>query len=323
VLLPVFNGERYLRASIQSVLDQTFGDFEIIAIDNGSTDGTAAILDGLTDARVRVVHQAHTSLALALNRAIELARGQYLARQDADDLSLPARFEQQVAFMEDHPECALLGTRAAIWTDDRPSGRAHDHPTDDAALRFELLFNNPFVHSSVMLRKSAVEAAGGYSTDALRQPPEDYELWSRLARRHAVANLDERLVIYREVSASMSRQGPNPFLEKLLLICAENLSAALGMDGPSADLQDVAALTHTSYRHLSKHPDLARMCSLVRAAAQRIHLSAPSSDVLERGEGRVAALHYQYLLYRLNIGWHRPLVRFARNLGARLVFKRQ
>ena len=323
VLLPVFNSERYLRASIESVLNQTFGDFEIIAIDNGSTDGTAPILDGLTDPRVRVIHQPNTGLAGTLNRGIELARGRYIARQDADDLSRPTRFEQQVAFMESHPDCALLGTRAAIWMGDQPSGRAHDHPVEDAALRFELLFNNPFVHSSVMLRKSAVEAAGGYSTDARRQPPEDYELWSRLARRHAVANLGDRLTIYREVPASISRQGRDPFVEKLVLISAENLAAALGMDEPSTDLRDIAALTHTSYRHLSGNPDLARMCSLVQAAARHIHLSAGGSDVLERAKLRIKALRHQYLLYRLNIGWHRPIARFARNLRARLIYKRQ
>src|SRR5207302_1075177 len=144
---------------------QTFADFELIAINNGSTDGTAAVLDGLRDPRMRVIHQDNMGLAAALNRGIALARGQYIARQDHDDWAKPTRLEQQVAFLEANPDCALVGTRAEIWVGNRKTERVHDHPTDNAALQFELLFDNPFVHSSIMVRKSALDAVGGYSTD--------------------------------------------------------------------------------------------------------------------------------------------------------------
>src|SRR4030081_1288302 len=160
--------------AIETILAQSLGYLELIAINNGSVDGTAAVLDGISDPRLRVVHQEDMGLAAALNRGISLARGRYIARQDHDDWAKPTRIEKQVAFLEAHPRCALVGTRAEIWVGDAPTARAHDHPTDDAALRFELLFDNPFVHSSVMIRKSALDDVGGYSTDSNRQPPEGY-----------------------------------------------------------------------------------------------------------------------------------------------------
>ncbi len=207
VVLAVRDGAAELPIAVDTILAQTLGDFELIAVNDGSSDGTAAILDGLRDPRVRVIHQQNMGLAAALNRGIAAARGRYVARQDHDDWARPTRLEKQVAFLGANPDCALVGTRAEIWMQGRKTRRAHDHPTDNAALQFELLFDNPFVHSSVMLRKSAVDAVGGYATDRSRQPPEDYELWSRLARRYKVANLPERLTVFREMPRSLSRVG--------------------------------------------------------------------------------------------------------------------
>src|SRR5579871_6531806 len=203
VVLSVRNGGADLPKAIGSILAQSFTDFELIAINNGSTDGTRSYLDSIADPRLRVFHQADAGLAAALNRGISLARGRYVARQDHDDLADTHRIAKQVQFLDAHPDHALVGTRAEIWIGDTPSGRFHDHPTDDRLLRFDLLFNNPFVHSSVMIRKAALDRVGTYTTDPARQPPEDYELWSRISRHYRVANLAERLTIYREVPSSM------------------------------------------------------------------------------------------------------------------------
>lgn len=270
VVLSVRNGGDDLPKAVATILEQSFLNFEVIAINNGSTDGTRDFLDGIEDQRVRVFHQADAGLAAALNRGISLARGRYVARQDHDDWALPTRIEQQVRFLDAHPEHALVGTRAEIWIGDHVTGRFHDHPTDDAVLRFELLFNNPFVHSSVMIRKAALDQVGGYTTDPARQPPEDYELWSRIARRFRVANLPERLTIYREVPTSMSREGIDPFKRKLVRLSAENLAAATGRAEPAQVHVDIAALVHDLPDALSEKPDLAAMCDILASAGRSI-----------------------------------------------------
>jgi glycosyl transferase family 2 len=298
VVLSVRNGAADLTKAVDTILTQTFSDFELIAIDNGSTDGTAAVLDGLSDSRVRVVHQDDRGLPAALNRGIALARGRYVARQDHDDWAKPTRLQTQVSFMEQHPDCALVGTRAEIWVGDEPSERVHDHPTDDAALRFELLFDNPFVHSSVMIRRSALEAVGGYATDPGRQPPEDYELWSRLARRHRVANLPERLTIYREVPKSMSRAGANPFRDKVVMVSAENLAWSAGHGRPDRRHCDIAAMIHGARAMTSARPDIDAMCRVVEEAGARIHAEAPGSDIPARVAMRVGLLRRLYAARR-------------------------
>jgi len=318
VLLPVYNGAADVEKAIQSVLAQSFADFELIIINDGSKDGSAEVLEGIRDSRIRLYHQDNVGLAATLNRGIGLAQGRYIARQDQDDLSKPQRFERQLAYLESNPRCVLLGTWAEIWVGDEPSGRCHEHPADHATLCFDLLFNNPFVHSSVMMRRAALEELGGYSTDPARQPPEDYELWSRLARFGEVANLPEPLLVYREVPASMSRTGPNPFTEKLVKICSENLAALLGEAVPDRDALDVAAYTHSAHHLLSSQPDLERMCSVVRRAGRALDLAYPGSDIAGRAEARIVHLRHQYLIHRHDADWVRPIVRLWRSVRRRL-----
>lgn len=295
VVLPVYNGTRYLRAAVESILAQTFADFECIIIDDGSRDDSAAVVASIDDPRIRFHRQANIGLAATLNRGISLAQGKYIVRQDQDDLSDPRRLALQVAFMDSHPDCALLGTRATIMADDAPTGRYHDHPLDDTVLKLDLLFNNPFVHSSVMLRRDMVLEIGGYATDLARQPPEDYELWSRLARRFTVANLNQRLVHYREVSSSMSRDGENPFLEKLLLISSENISLAAGLSHVPEAAVDAAALIHAAPHRLSPQADIDAILSVVRQAATGIDPGRTCPDMWTKLEWYCDSLAYHYV----------------------------
>jgi glycosyltransferase involved in cell wall biosynthesis len=304
VVLSVRNGGSDLPRALATILNQSFTDFELIAIDNGSTDGTRAVLDAITDTRVRVYHQEDQGLAAALNRGISLARGRYIARQDHDDLANPSRIAKQVAFLDAHPEHALVGTRAEIWVGDKPSGRFHDHPTEDSNLRFALLFNNYFVHSSVMMRKAALDEVGVYSTDRSRQPPEDYELWSRIARRFRVANLPERLTVYREVPTSMSREGVGPFKERLILISAENLAAAAGTTTPHRIHPDIASLIHGAPERMSKSANIDAMCAVLAEAGEAIfgNRSFDAADdpvKLRSGNLRHHFLIYKYRLHRV------------------------
>jgi hypothetical protein len=269
VVLSVKNGAAGLPQAVETILRQSFSDFELIAINNGSTDDTAAYLDSLADPRVRVFHQADAGLAGALNRGISLARGRYIARQDHDDLADRSRIEKQVAFLDAHPQHALVGTRAEIWVGDTPSGRFHDHAAENEILQFDLLFDNPFVHSSVMIRKSALDRVGRYTTDPARQPPEDYELWSRIAKLYRVANIPERLTVYREIPTSMSRAGTARFPDRLVTISSENLAHAVGAVSPERVHFDIAALIHGADAKLSGKPDAGAMYAVIAEAGRR------------------------------------------------------
>jgi glycosyltransferase involved in cell wall biosynthesis len=204
VLLPVYNAEPYLAETIDSVLAQTFSDFELIIINDGSTDRSADIIRSYSDKRIRFIEQQNMGLSATLNKGIALARGEYIARQDNDDISLPERFRKQADYLDAHPSAMLLGTSAEI-IDDKGcrTGRTLDHQKSSVGLKYNLLFNNPFVHSSVMFRKAVIVSAGDYRVN--NDFFEDYDLWSRIARVGDVANLKERLLLYREVQSSMSR----------------------------------------------------------------------------------------------------------------------
>jgi glycosyltransferase involved in cell wall biosynthesis len=319
VVLSVRNGGADLPKAIESILAQTFSDFELIAINNGSTDGTRSYLDGIADPRVRVFHQADAGLAAALNRGISLARGRYIARQDHDDLADPSRIAKQVEFLDAHPGHALVGTRAEIWTGDRPSGRFHDHPADDEILRFDLLFDNPFVHSSIMMRKVALDRVGVYATDPARQPPEDYELWSRISRHYRVANLPERLTVYREVPSSMSRDGIKPFVQKLVTISSENLAFATGADMPQQVHIDIASLVHGAEMRVLKKLDLDHMFAAVTQAGSRIAGGRPGRDLSERIAHRKAQLRHYLMLRQPAYSWTWRAVRSIRGRMHRLM----
>lgn len=292
VLLPIYNGAKYLRSAIDSVLNQTFLEFELLIIDDGSTDNSAAIVESYTDSRISFIRQSNRGLAATLNRGLSLVRSAYIARQDQDDLSHPERLERQLNYMRLHNDVVLLGTAAEIWIENSPSGRFHDHPTNKLDIHFDLLFNNPFVHSSVMLRRAAIESVGGYCEDRERQPPEDYELWSRLARQYAVANLSERLVVYRETNTSMSRNKNDPFTDKVVLIAAENIARANQIE-LDCDCMSLAAFVHSTTHLIDKRVDLERMINLI----QRATLFIQKSDVgylNDKMQGQIASLRAQH-----------------------------
>lgn len=314
VVLPVYNCPRYVGQAMESILAQTYRDFELVVIDDGSDDETPDIVRRYTDPRVRVITQQNEGLARALNRGISLARGRYIGRQDQDDFSFPERLAKQVAFLDAHPKCALVGTWAEIWLEGMRTERVHAHPSESVDLKFELLLNNPFVHSSVMIRKAALDRIGMYSTDPGRQPPEDYELWSRIAREFDVANLPEVLHMYREVPGSMSRLGPSPFLDHLVTICAENIAWAARVEPTDAQVVNIAALVHDADHRVQGRPDFGAMRDILRRAATRV---APGEGQrFARDAGRlVDALRNRARERRYAGDWRRHVVRAARRIA--------
>lgn len=198
----VYNAEKYLREAVDSILSQTFLDFEFIIVDDGSTDGSACILAGYSDPRIRVFAQANQGIPGARNRALERSRGRYIAVMDADDVSLPERLERQVAFLDAHSEVGVLGTAARFL--DELAGREWDYwpPIEAEQVHRQLVQGNPLVHTSVMIRRSILETVGGY--DEAYPYYSDYELFVRLAPHTCLANLPEVLVLHRHHLGSAS-----------------------------------------------------------------------------------------------------------------------
>lgn len=192
VLFPVHNGARYLRYALESVLRQTFSDFEIEILNDGSTDESAAIIRSYCDARIRYAEQSRAGLTVSLNRLLERARGTYLARMDHDDWCHPRRFEAQVAFLDARPDTVLVGSWIEVMdTDNRICGRIR-YPITPSGIHEAMLFSNPIAHGSVMLRRVAEL---GYSTEF--DDAEDFDHWERLATRYPVANLPRFLYRWR------------------------------------------------------------------------------------------------------------------------------
>jgi glycosyltransferase involved in cell wall biosynthesis len=206
VILPVFNAQRYIKDAVQSVLDQTFGDFEFIIINDGSTDGSLEILQSLaaSDARIRLISRPNTGYVAALNEAIGLAEGEFIARMDADDFCLPQRFEKQIDYLRNYPDCVLLGTQVTQMDQDGAIiGPMPDVGFGHDAITHALLRRGwPIVHPAVMMRAAALRQVGGYVPDYC--PNEDHDLFLKLGEIGRLENLPEVLLRYRKHAASES-----------------------------------------------------------------------------------------------------------------------
>jgi glycosyltransferase involved in cell wall biosynthesis len=207
VLMGVRDGAAWLSRAIASVLAQTLTDLELVVVDDGSTDATAALLAAVPDPRLVVERQTRAGLAVALNRALARARAPLIARLDADDVALPARLERQRAFLLAHPAVGLLGTAARVTDGSDRDVAITRPPEDDAGIRRALIRRNPFVHSSVMLRRALVSSVGGYDESFV--VAQDYDLWLRLSPITRMANLPEPLVIRRLVAGRVTEARDN------------------------------------------------------------------------------------------------------------------
>lgn len=205
VVMSMYNAEKYLRPALESILSQTFKDFEFIIIDDGSFDRSSEIVMSYTDPRIRLVQQVNHKLVYSLNKAVHMARGEYIARMDADDISMPTRLEDELALFELKPRLGLVGSFFAYIEEatSKPTSDVIAYPTKHTDVRRALYVNNPFAHGSVMYRRRAFLEAGNY-TDAYG-PTEDYELWRRIAEKNWELELIPKvLYLYRLNSSGIS-----------------------------------------------------------------------------------------------------------------------
>jgi glycosyltransferase involved in cell wall biosynthesis len=291
--MPVRNGAALLQAAVDSILAQTFEDFELLIIDDGSTDETPKILEALCDPRVRIVtHPQNLGLVPTLNEGLQLARGELVARQDHDDLSYPERLAKQVAYLRAHPDCVLLGAEAFAAIGNESKAYRLLRPAGMEAIRWYQCFDNPFIHSAVMFRRNPVrEEFGGYPRSF---HSEDYALWSRIATLHETANLAEPLLAYREhaasVTGSMSPEAAASFDAATQHIRWQNLQALFG---PEATMDDARVLS-TYRRDFSP----AKADEFLRVFDRLASIRAPRvRDAVEFQ--RVQAIQLAELAYRL------------------------
>lgn len=273
VLLPVYNGEKYLHEAIESILHQSYKDFEFIIINDGSTDNSENIIKEFYDPRIRYIKQVNHGLAATLNNAIEISEGLYIARQDQDDYSHPERIRKQIEFLESHLNCVVVGTWAKdidITFNRKMLERRYGYkrpPIEDYAIKYHLLFDSPFIHSSVMMRKTIFNKNFMYSTDNDRQPPEDYELWSRIGRFYEMRNIPEILHNYRRGPNSMTRNVNSHYLDNATKISIENLIYYLSKDCCDQNISDLAALMNSNFDKISVKPCFKSILELLNELA--------------------------------------------------------
>jgi glycosyltransferase involved in cell wall biosynthesis len=203
VLMPAYNAEKYIGQAIDSVLRQTFTDFELVIVNDGSTDSTQKVIHSFKDARIVLINQPNMGVAAALNTGLKHSRAPFIARFDADDICYPERLEKQIRFLKENPEYILVGSDAdyILENDDflfHFQCIAHSHDE----IMEKLYFYCPFVHPTVMYKKESICNAGGYPADAHNF--EDYLLWTAIAKVGKICNLPEALIKYRLNSSSVT-----------------------------------------------------------------------------------------------------------------------
>lgn len=283
VLMTMYNADTHLRAAVQSILNQTMRDFELIIVDDGSTDESVALMKNWDDPRIRLIQNpVNKGQTLCLNQGLALARGDWVARQDADDISLPSRLETQINAVTKNPGLTLIGSQAWIIDHAGKFEGTLNLPLEMESLEWASLFENPFVHTAVMYRRDQITNLGGYDESfAICQ---DYELWLRILRIHRGINLSARLVQYRHTAQSLSQSGRSTVDAESLrvrtilwdqIFADSNFSTAdkwafLQKAGPSFDEDSTHfASLHARVRayYLQSRPDLVRSRDFRRTTA--------------------------------------------------------
>lgn len=203
VLMSVYNGEQYLCEAIDSILNQTFKDFEFIIINDSSTDKTGEILENYNDPRIKIINNdKNIGLTKSLNKGIVIAKGEYIARQDADDISMPERLQKEVEFLAKNKNVGLVGTDSSIINEKGKVVHAVKCITDYIELKIKLLEGNQLTHSSVMFRKECIYSVGNYREEF--KFAQDYDFYLRIAELCDIANISESLVKWRISTKSIS-----------------------------------------------------------------------------------------------------------------------
>jgi glycosyltransferase involved in cell wall biosynthesis len=330
VLMPVYNGAKYLRESIQSILGQTFGDFELVIVDDGSTDDTPSVIQEFSrkDARVRAHRQNNQGHVGALITGLEKVRGTYVARMDGDDVSLPARLAAQVSYLESHPDVGVLGTAATVIDADGSPVVPVRFPTQHWVIRWALCFSSAIIHPSAMMRRSVLQKAGGY--DHAMKHAEDYDLWRRLSLVTRLANLEDVLLLLRKHEKNVSASNAGEELRFSLQVANRVVADLLGESVPaglvaraweqrartSADAIAVAQLVYRLYNALAENDEVSdvEMRIIRRDAARRVYerIRPRTGHTNVRNLLRAFYLDPSLLMDPVSVAWGRLRRRYQR-----------
>jgi glycosyltransferase involved in cell wall biosynthesis len=290
--MAVYNGERFLDQAIDSILDQTFPDFEFVIVDDASTDSTWQFLQEYAEEDVRVAllrNQTNQGLAKSLNRGLEIARGEYIARMDADDISLPERLGAQVSFLDGHAQVGVVGSAIKMIDANGSYIKTIRHPKSHNFILWNLCFHTPFAHPSVMFRKDVVDCVGGYDDEL--PVNQDRDLWQRLSSVTRFANLSEAHLLFRRHDGSITHQFGD--------VQARH-SARAGQRMMSQILEhDVSyRICYNIRRHRFETPDAAVQAVNLIRDLYTAFMAKQTLSSLEKRKIRADAIQRVYQLYR-------------------------
>lgn len=293
--MSVYNGERFLVPAIESVLAQTFRDFEFLILDDGSSDASRAIGEAYAarDSRIRLIARENRGLVASLNQLLTEARAPLVARMDADDICRPERFERQIAFLAGHPDHGVVGSRT-IDIDENDT-RFHqdlaEHPLTYEEFLAHITSDGPLLaHPTVMYRRQVVLEAGGYH--AAFRHCEDYDLWLRLAHRTRIANLPERLLLYRHYAAQVSNRHA---VEQNIGVAVSRIAYRERMAGRPDPTESLAAL-----------PPIAELDSLFGREGIAREVRAATARALLYSHTALAGEAFDLLLHHIAEGGRGP-----------------
>jgi glycosyltransferase involved in cell wall biosynthesis len=227
ILMPVYNGEKYLKEAIDSIISQTFSDFEFLIIDDGSTDSSLELIKSYDDQRIRLyVNDGNKGVVAALNRGIDLAKGKYIARMDCDDISMPGRLEKQVYFLDKNLKVGVCGTSAVFIDENGKELGAYDKESGDS-LALEIWKPSPIIHPSAMIRVSSLGQLR-YKEEFIHA--EDYGLWSEMSGFCKLDNLPERLLSYRVHGGNITKKHRVRQLESSYAVFAKYFFSNISFD---------------------------------------------------------------------------------------------
>lgn len=286
VVMSVYNDGQFVTQAVQSILSQTFADFEFVIVDDGSIDDTIAQIETFNDPRIRIIRQQNYGLATALNRGMEDSCGQYIARQDGDDISALDRLENQSDFLDAHPEIGLVGTRSIVIDEVGQEIERKKLPVDNTEIQQALLspdVGNPIVHGSVMFRRALALQIGGYRQEFKHS--QDRDLWLRLAEKTQLANLPMYAYCWRLRSGSVTTAKGEDQRDygQLARICAEKRRG--GQPEPSLEITQVQRTTMRRF-----------FSSLRLSSRENDYILARAIRELARGDRLAGRSHLAQLL---------------------------